>query len=200
MIYSFLCFLNKTATSKMSIATLPGGKVHKLLTLVLLKDGVEPRILLGKKKRGFGEGKWNGFGGKVEPGESVIEGAIREMQEECNLTVEKLSRRGVLTFDMKGDNMFLEVHVFGAKEYSGNVEETEEMQPKWFNFSDVPYESMWLDDKHWLPIFLEEESTLFRGKFVFEGQEELVSIDVDKKVTQNDLDAVRSVDWRRPTN
>jgi 8-oxo-dGTP pyrophosphatase MutT (NUDIX family) len=27
-------------------------------------------ILLAMKKRGFGEGKWNGAGGKVEPGET----------------------------------------------------------------------------------------------------------------------------------
>jgi len=47
----------------------------KLLTLVLV---VQPgRVLLGLKKRGFGAGKWNGFGGKVEPGETIEEGARR---------------------------------------------------------------------------------------------------------------------------
>ncbi|CAN0403706.1 unnamed protein product, partial [Ectocarpus sp. 8 AP-2014] len=43
-------------------------------------------ILLGMKKRGFGEGKWNGFGGKVESGESVEEAAKRELMEEAGLT------------------------------------------------------------------------------------------------------------------
>uniref|UniRef100_A0AAZ3PQ74 Uncharacterized protein n=1 Tax=Oncorhynchus tshawytscha TaxID=74940 RepID=A0AAZ3PQ74_ONCTS len=39
---------------------------NKLLTLVLV---VQPgRVLLGMKKRWFGAGKWNGFGGKVQPG------------------------------------------------------------------------------------------------------------------------------------
>lgn len=38
---------------------------NKLLTLVLL----------GMKKRGFGAGKWNGFGGKVQPGETIEEAA-----------------------------------------------------------------------------------------------------------------------------
>ena len=47
----------------------------KLLTLVLV---VQPgRVLLGMKKRGFGVGKWNGFGGKVQPGESIEEAARR---------------------------------------------------------------------------------------------------------------------------
>lgn len=40
---------------------------NKLLTLVLL----------GMKKRGFGAGKWNGFGGKVQPGETIEEAARR---------------------------------------------------------------------------------------------------------------------------
>ena len=35
----------------------------KLLTLVFLREG--SKVLLGMKKRGFGVGKWNGFGGKV---------------------------------------------------------------------------------------------------------------------------------------
>ncbi|XP_057272763.1 oxidized purine nucleoside triphosphate hydrolase isoform X2 [Pezoporus wallicus] len=45
----------------------------KLFTLVLV---VQPqRVLLGLKKRGFGAGLWNGFGGKVQPGESIEEAA-----------------------------------------------------------------------------------------------------------------------------
>lgn len=48
---------------------------NKLLTLLFV---LEPgRVLLGMKKRGFGVGRWNGFGGKVQLGESIEEGAIR---------------------------------------------------------------------------------------------------------------------------
>jgi len=50
--------------------------------LVVVKDG---KVLLGMKKRGFGEGRWNGFGGKPNAGESVEEAAIRETQEECGI-------------------------------------------------------------------------------------------------------------------
>ena len=48
---------------------------NKLLTLVLVCN--ETQVLLGMKKRGFGEGRWNGFGGKVESGETITEAAIR---------------------------------------------------------------------------------------------------------------------------
>ena len=37
-------------------------------------------MLLGQKKRGFGEGYYNGFGGKVEPGETVAQAAAREVR------------------------------------------------------------------------------------------------------------------------
>ena len=48
---------------------------NKILTLVLIREPA--RVLLGMKKRGFGQGRWNGFGGKVEKGETILQGAIR---------------------------------------------------------------------------------------------------------------------------
>ena len=48
---------------------------NKVLTLVFIRRQGE--ILLGYKKRGFGAGKWNGFGGKVEAGETIEEAAER---------------------------------------------------------------------------------------------------------------------------
>ena len=48
---------------------------NKLLTLVLVCNA--DKVLLGMKKRGFGEGRWNGFGGKVETGETIPEAAVR---------------------------------------------------------------------------------------------------------------------------
>lgn len=48
---------------------------RKILTLVMVRK--TNAILLGLKKRGFGKGKWNGFGGKVEENETVAEGAVR---------------------------------------------------------------------------------------------------------------------------
>jgi hypothetical protein len=48
---------------------------NKLYTLAFVLDS--RRILLGMKKRGFGAGRWNGFGGKVDPGESIESAAKR---------------------------------------------------------------------------------------------------------------------------
>lgn len=59
-----------------ALISCPGAMyTTKLFTLVLV---VQPqRVLLGMKKRGFGAGLWNGFGGKVQPGESIEEAARR---------------------------------------------------------------------------------------------------------------------------
>ena len=48
---------------------------NKVLTLVFVQN--DNKTLLGLKKRGFGKGRWNGFGGKVEKGETIVEGAKR---------------------------------------------------------------------------------------------------------------------------
>lgn len=59
----------------LSLSQTGGMSSSKLLTLVLV---VQPgRVLLGMKKRGFGVGKWNGFGGKVQLGETIEEAAKR---------------------------------------------------------------------------------------------------------------------------
>src|SRR3989338_6433965 len=63
---------------------------RKILTLCLVqKDG---RVLLGMKKRGFGMGKWNGFGGKVDAGETVEEAAKRELFEEAGISVVNIEK------------------------------------------------------------------------------------------------------------
>ena len=45
----------------------------------------ENKILLGYKKRGFGKDKWNGLGGKVDPGETIEGSAVRETKEEIGI-------------------------------------------------------------------------------------------------------------------
>lgn len=133
----------------------------KRLTLLLLRH--EGRVLLATKKRGFGVGKVNGFGGKVEPGETISAAAAREMLEESCCSVTGIQRRGILSFDMLGDGNQLEVHVFAAGGFEGEPTETEEMAPLWVEESAIPYDKMWLDDKFWIPLFLDDK--FFRGYF-----------------------------------
>ena len=84
-----------------------GTMPPKLLTLVMVLDRPARRVLLGMKKRGFGEGKWNGFGGKREGEETMAECAQRELREECGVQVElpDLALQGRLRFHMSSDGM-----------------------------------------------------------------------------------------------
>ncbi len=135
----------------------------KLLTLVMITK--DDQILLGMKKRGFGAGRWNGFGGKLEQGETLEEAAIRETQEECGVTPINLQEIGVLDFEFAGNPEILEVHIYKTDEYEGKPEETEEMLPKWFKTEEIPYKDMWADDTYWLPLLL--KGVEFKGYFLF---------------------------------
>ncbi|KAG0010465.1 Nudix (Nucleoside diphosphate linked moiety X)-type motif 1 [Entomortierella chlamydospora] len=140
----------------------------KVLTLVMVMDKDQQKILLGYKKRGFGAHLWNGFGGKVEPGETPKEGALRELEEEAGITVkpEKLYKAGILLFLFENDPVGLETHVYKAFEHEGQIRECDEMRPQWFNFADIPFDQMWEDDRVWLPKLLQGQDPLF-GKMYF---------------------------------
>ncbi len=139
-------------------------KTSKPYTLCIIHQ--HPRILLAMKKRGFGVGKWNGYGGKVGEGETIEEAAHREIQEEGGIQVTDLKKIGVNTFDFTNKPVMLEVHVFKATKFDGEPVETEEMRPQWFNVDTIPYDTMWKDDGIWLPLFLED--TKFNGYYLFD--------------------------------
>jgi 8-oxo-dGTP diphosphatase/2-hydroxy-dATP diphosphatase len=137
---------------------------RKLLTLTLATaDG---RILLGMKKRGFGAGRWNGFGGKVNEGESIEAAAKRETAEECGIVITGMEEVGVHEFEFEKERgTILEVHVYRITGFDGAPAETEEMRPEWFPVDAIPYDTMWPDDQYWIPIFLEGKK--FRTRFLF---------------------------------
>jgi 8-oxo-dGTP diphosphatase/2-hydroxy-dATP diphosphatase len=138
--------------------------MKKLLTLCLIHQN--DRVLLGKAKRGKGMGKWNGFGGKVEEGESIEDATKREVLEEVGLTVPDIEKMGVIDFTLPGEEDIWQVHIFRATAFTGTITETEEMEPKWFELSNIPFESMWPDDEYWFPLFLTGKK--FTGEFIFD--------------------------------
>ncbi len=131
---------------------------------------------MGMKKRGFGQGRWNGFGGKIQKGESIEDAAKRELQEEAGITAEEMTEEGLLEFEFQGDPQTLEVHVFRVDRFTGEPQETEEMRPQWFPVEEVPYDTMWPDDRHWVPLFLDKKK--FRGKFLFEGLDTIIDMNL----------------------
>ena len=132
-------------------------------------------ILLGLKKRGFAQGKLNGFGGKIENGESIESAATRELYEECGVRVNVADLKPVARLEFffpakpEWDQV---VHAFVVNHWQGEPIETEEMQPMWIKTNAIPYDRMWADDIHWLPLVLQGKR--IEAVFTFQDDNETV--------------------------
>ncbi len=77
----------------------------KVTTLCMVYK--HPRVLLGMKKRGFGVGRWNGFGRKVNPDETLGENVVRELKEECGIIAKDIRKKAVLnSFELRNSLKF----------------------------------------------------------------------------------------------
>ncbi len=132
--------------------------VENVTILFLRKDD---QILLAMKKRGFGDGLWNGVGGKQKNSETIEDTAIRECQEEIGVKPLDLEQVAKLNFyfaeNKTGSRLIHYAAVYVCSRWEGDPIETEEMRPKWFNIKDVPYNKMWPDDTIWLPKIINNQ-------------------------------------------
>ncbi|WP_425153763.1 8-oxo-dGTP diphosphatase [Candidatus Palauibacter sp.] len=131
--------------------------------LYVVRDG---EILLIHKKRGIGAGKLNGAGGKVDPGESCLDAAVREFEEELRARPLDPRKLGEVGFDVV-DGASILIHVFRADALDGEPSETDEAVPLWAPVDEIPYDRMWADDRYWLPHLLENRA--FEAFARFEG-------------------------------
>jgi len=148
--------------------------MKKLLTLAIVHQG--DKVLLGMRKRGFGAGRFNGFGGKIEDEESIEAAARRELFEEAGITADNLNKIGIIDFEFKEKEDILEVHLFKIKKFSGEIIESEEMRPEWFSVDSIPFSSMWSDDIHWFNLFLNDVK--FKAKFLFDQNDMVIKYDI----------------------
>lgn len=144
-------------------------------TLVFFQK--DNKILLTEKQKKIGAGCLNGFGGKVEAGETVLETAIREPKEEIGLTPVSLTKRSEIMFCNssfgKGSDMC--VHVFIATEWEGDIHETLEMRnPQWYSLEKIPYEKLMSSDGFWLSrIFA---GSKIKGKIYFNDRQQVATV------------------------
>ena len=121
-----------------------------------------------KKQNDMHAGKWNGLGGKFEPGETPEECVIREVREESGLTIRDPKFVGLLMFPhFKGDDWY--VFTFTATEFEGELIDSDEGRLQWIPDAEVESLNLWESDHIFLPWI--REGKFFSAKFVYEGDE-----------------------------
>lgn len=148
-------------------------------TLALFVDG--DKLLLGEKKRGFAKGTLNGIGGKQDPGETIDEAMIRECGEEIGAIPTDYSQVGRIDFDLwyKGEHSYMQMFIYKCYKFEGEIKETEEIIPAWYNFDEIPFDRMIDDDLLWLPYVLNGAKVI--GK---------VTLDKDMRMVYNNIKCV----------
>ncbi len=153
-------------TRKVSEINWDNWQPEQTATLMFVQR--DSSVLLIRKKRGLGAGKINGPGGRLEPGETPMECAVRETEEEVLVTPTGVRPAGELFFHAEDDMPNIHAYLFTATGYQGRPGETPEAEPIWIPHDALPFEQMWDDDRLWLPQVLAGHNVT--GWFTFLGE------------------------------
>jgi 8-oxo-dGTP diphosphatase len=146
----------------------------KLATLCYVRDGTHAQgqtLMLHriKKANDMHAGKWNGLGGKLEPGETPEECAIREVLEESGLRMIDPVLRGIITFPQfsKGEDWY--TFIFVATKFTGELIDSTEGVLAWVENDKLFELNLWPGDR----IFLRwlDDQRFFSAKFVYHAGE-----------------------------
>ena len=149
----------------------------KLATLCYLrKDGQTLMIHRVKKENDMHAGKWNGLGGKFEPGESPEECARREIQEECGLIPKELILKGIITFPAFSKFEDWYTFLFLVPEFDGQMIESNEGHLQWVPDDELLDLNLWAGDRVFLPWL--DQDKFFSGKFEY-AEGEFVGYEVE---------------------
>jgi len=139
----------------------------KLATLCYLKhSGSTLMIHRIKKQNDMHAGKWNGLGGKLEPGETPEECAIREIREESGLLVSNPLLKGFLTFPLFAADEDWYAFVFLVSQFEGRLIDSQEGILRWVPDQDLLDLELWAGDRIFLPWL--ERPGFFSGKFIYQ--------------------------------
>lgn len=129
------------------------------------KDGRTLMMHRNKKPGDVHRGKWNGLGGKMDPGESPEECVIREIREESGLILLEPRLRGVLTFPAFKPGEDWLVFVFTADRFDGSLGACAEGELEWIPDEKLLSLPLWEGDRTFLPWLAKKE--FFSGKFTY---------------------------------
>jgi 8-oxo-dGTP diphosphatase len=143
------------------------GGAARMIPSTLVYVRQSGRTLMLRKARGHQKGKWNGLGGKAEPGEMPEACAVREVREEAGLEVEELDYRGLIVFPrFDGSNdWYVWIYLASAR---GEPRAGDEGELAWIEDERLPELELHEGDRVFLP-WLERPGLVFSARFDYEG-------------------------------
>ena len=142
----------------------------QLATLCYIKRAGQTLMLQRvKKANDIHHGKWNGLGGKFEPGESPEECVQREVKEESGLLIEQPRLCGFLSFPQFKDGVDWYVFVYTASEFEGELIDSSEGRLEWIEDDKLLELPLWEGDHHFLPWIAQQR--FFSAKFCYQNKE-----------------------------
>jgi 8-oxo-dGTP diphosphatase len=139
----------------------------KLATLCYLKKDRQTLMIHRiKKANDMHWGKWNGLGGKLEPGETLEACATREIREESGLLAAAPLLKGLLTFPKFANDEDWYAFVFVVTEFSGVISDSREGVLRWIDDEKLLDLELWEGDRIFLPWL--ERPGFFSGKFIYQ--------------------------------
>lgn len=136
------------------------------LAYVLSPDGRQVLLIHRNRRPDDPQyGKYNGLGGKLDPGEDVVAGMRREVREEAGLECESLMLRGTISwpgFGRQGEDWF--GFIFRVESWSGAQKKTnEEGSLEWVDIEKILDIPLWEGDRYFLPLVFEKTDRQFHG-------------------------------------
>ncbi len=150
---------------------MPYTPIIGALGYILSPDGKQVLMVHRTRDDDYHNGKYNGLGGKMEPGEDILHCLKREIHEEAGIECGDIEMRGTVNWTSFGPNGEDWLgFIFVVKTFTGTPQDHSPEGPlEWVNITEMSKLPMWEGDRHFLPLVFDGDPRPFHGYMPYEG-------------------------------